>query len=107
MKERAMRAPPADRDVLIRNRSDGVTELTPKLAPLDVGERWMIIVTVVIATWGFFLAGAMPAPIFAAVLSCCLAGELVLGAKYVLLLLLRPAADVVEVPRFSWDRRRR
>ena len=101
-----MRVAPADRDVLIRNRADGVIELSPKLSPLDVGERWMIIVTVAIAGWGFFLAGSMPVSVFAFLLSCSLAGELVIGAKSLLLFLLRPQADVVEIPR-PFARRRR
>ena len=92
------------REVVIRNRPDGVTDLSPRLRPLNVTERWMVIVAVAFAAWGFFLAGAMPAPVLLIVLSCCLVGEVVVGAKLLLLALLRPQAKVVEIPRF---RRRR
>jgi hypothetical protein len=100
-----MRIPSSDRDVLIQSRRDGLTELTPKLAPMQLDERWMIITTVVIASWGFFLTGTMPAPVLALVLTACLVGDIGLGAKAVLLALLRPPAKVIPVPRF--ERRRR
>lgn len=89
------------REVWIRRRSDGVTELSPKLAPIEAADRWLIIFTVVMSAAGFFLAGAMPAAVFAAVVAACLAGEVVLGAKALVLLLLRPPAEVHEVPRFG------
>jgi hypothetical protein len=88
------------REVWIRRRADGVTELTPTIAPLDVGDRWLIIFTVVISAAGFFMAGAMPAAVLATVIAACLAGEVVLGAKALVLALLRPLAQVHEVPRF-------
>jgi hypothetical protein len=93
------------RDVWIRNRPDGVTELSPQLAPLDRDERWLVITTVVMATCGFFVAGAMPPAALAALVACCLAGEVILGAKALLLVLRRPVAEVHEVP--SWQPRRR
>ncbi len=92
------------RAVWIRKRSDGVTELSPRLAPLDVGDRWLVIVTVVICAAGFFTTGLMPAPVLGTILAACLAGEVVLGAKALVLALLRPPAEVLEVPRF--ERRR-
>jgi hypothetical protein len=85
-------------EVWIRTRGDGLTELTPKLAPLDVGDRWLVIFTVVMSASGFFMAGAMPAEILATVIVSCLAGEVVLGAKAIVLALLRPRAEVFEVP---------
>ena len=88
------------RAVWIRRRSDGVTELTPRLAPLDVGDRWLIIVTVLISAAGFFTTGVMPAAVLATIVAACIAGEVVLGAKAVVLALLRPPAQVFEVPRF-------
>ncbi len=93
------------RGVWIRNRPDGVTELSPALAPLEVGDRWLVIVTVVMATGGFFIAGAMPAMVLGAVLASCFAGEVVLGAKALVLALLRPPAEVHEVAR--WQHRSR
>jgi len=94
------------REVWIRNRPDGVTELTPKLAPLEIGDRWIIITTVVIATWRFFIAGAMPAAVLGTVLASCFVGEVVLGAKALVLALLRPPAQVHEVPAWALRRRR-
>ncbi len=91
--------------VTIRNRSDGVVELGPKLAPLEPTDRLLVIGTVLLVTAGFFLSGAMPAPVLGAVIASCIAGEIVLGLKAVLLVLLRPAAEVHEVPR--WNRRHR
>lgn len=93
------------REVWIRRRSDGVTELTPGLTPLDAPDRWLIIFTVVMASSGFFMAGAMPAPVLGAVVATCLVGEVVLGAKALVLVLLRPPAEILEVPRFGARRR--
>ena len=88
------------REVTIRKRSDGLTELTPRLAPLEITDRWIVIFTVVMAACGFFVTGVMPVSVLATVIAACLAGEVVLGAKALVLLLLRPPAEVHEVPRF-------
>ena len=88
------------REVTIRRRSDGLTELTPRLAPLGMTDRWIVIFTVVMAACGFFVTGVMPVSVLGTVIVACLAGEVVLGAKALVLLLLRPPAEVHEVPRF-------
>jgi hypothetical protein len=95
------------RDVWIRNRPDGITELSPQLSQVESGERWLVIFTFVMATCGFFVAGAMPAEVLAVLVACCVAGEVVLGAKAALLVLLRPLAQVHEVPRWRLPRRLR
>jgi hypothetical protein len=100
-----MKGPAAMREVWIRRRADGVTELSPTIAPLEIGDRWLIIVTVFIAAAGFFIAGAMPAAVLGALVAACIVGEVVLGAKAVVLVLLRPPAQVHEVPRFVARRR--
>lgn len=87
--------------VWIRNRPDGVTELSPPIAPLEPFERGLVIATAVIGTAGFFVAGVVPAPVLAIVLASCLAGEVVLGTKALVLALLRPVAEVHEVPRWA------
>jgi hypothetical protein len=86
---------------ILRNRSDGLTELSPRLPPLQIDERWMIITTVVMASWGLFLAGWMPAPVLALVLTCCLVGEIAMGAKALVLSLVRKPAKVIQVARFD------
>jgi len=93
------------REVWIRRRKDGVTELSPRLAPLPSIDRWLVIFTVVLASGGLFLTGAMPAPVLGAVLAAGLVGEVVLGTKALVLVLLRPPAEVHEVPRFGPRRR--
>jgi len=93
------------REVWIRHRPDGVTELSPTLAPLDREERWIVAFTVAMVAVGFFMAGALPAPMLAAVLVSCIAGEVVLGAKVILLALLRPRAEVLEIPTRPLRRR--
>lgn len=93
------------REVWIRRRTDGVTELSPRLARLDGPDRWLIIFTVVMAAAGFFAAGVMPAAVLAAVVALCLAGEVVLAMKALVLVLLRPPAEVHEVSRFTARRR--
>jgi hypothetical protein len=89
------------RSVTIRSRADGITELAPTLAPLDPGDRLMVIVTVLLTTGGLFLCGAIPAAAAGAVTASCLVGEVVLGIKAVALALLRPVAPVHEVPSFA------
>jgi hypothetical protein len=101
-----MKVPASDRHVNVRNRSDGLTELTPKLPALDFDERWMVIVTVTIASWGFYLAGKMPAPVLAAVMTACLVGDLALGARAVVRALLRPPAKVIKIRTLERHRRR-
>ncbi|HET8541790.1 MAG TPA: hypothetical protein VFL83_18075 [Anaeromyxobacter sp.] len=91
--------------VWIRNRPDGVTELSPPIRPLEPFDRGMVIATAVIGTAGFFVAGVLPAPVLLTVLVACLAGEVVLATKALVLALLRPVADVHEVPRFAARRR--
>jgi hypothetical protein len=92
--------------VTIRSRSDGITELGPKLAPLEPSDRLLVIVTVILVTAGFFMSGVMPAEAFAAVVVSSLAGEIVLGVKALVLLALRPAAEVHEVRHVARLRRR-
>ena len=91
-------------DVTIRCRADGITELTPKLAPLAPVYRVMVIGTVLLITGGFFLSGAVPPMVAALLAGSCLAGDLVLALRS-LLLRLRPQAQVVEVARFASRRR--
>jgi hypothetical protein len=93
--------------VWIRNRPDGVTELSPPLAPLDRFDRWLVIFTVMLATGGFFLSGTMPVAVAAAILLACVAGDVVLGAKALVLALVRPVAEVREVPTWALRRRTR
>ena len=88
------------REVTIRKRSDGLTELTPRLAPLEITDRWLVIFTVVMAACVCFITGVMPAAILVTVIAACVAGEVVLGAKALVLLVLRPLAEIHEVPRF-------
>ena len=92
-------------DVTIRSRADGIIELGPKLTPLDPQDRLMVIVTVLLATGGLFVCGAIPAEVGGAITLSSIAGEIVLGLKAAALALLRPAAQVLEVPRFTGRRR--
>jgi len=94
----------SDRDVVVRSRSDGLTELSPKRLPLRLDERWMVITTVVIAAWGFYLAGVMPAPVLGVVLTCCLVGDFAIGAKGLFLSVLRPPGKVIPVTRSTRPR---
>ena len=87
--------------VLVRNRSDGLTELSPRLPQLQGHERWMIITAVFMASWILFLAGWLPAPVLALILTCCLAGEVAMGAKSLLLSFVRKPAKVIPVARFD------
>ena len=96
----------SDRDVVVRSRADGITELSPKLSPLHLDERWVVITTVAIAAWGFYLAGVMPAKVLAAILTFCLVGDFALGAKALFLSVTRPPAKVIPVARFTRPRRR-
>jgi hypothetical protein len=86
------------REVFIRQRRDGVTELSPKLAPLDREDRWLIIMTFMLSAGCLFLAGVMPVSMVGALFASCIAGELVLGVKALALILLRPPAEVFDIP---------
>jgi hypothetical protein len=92
-------------DVTIRCRSDGITELAPRLSPLGAGDRWLVIVTVLISAGGFFVCGAIPVGVAAFIGASCVVGEVVLAAKAAVLVLLRPPAPVCDVPR-GYARRR-
>lgn len=94
------------RDVTIRVRDDGIVELAPKIAPLEPGDRLMVIVTVLLVTGGLFLCGAIPAAVAGVVAASCVAGDLVLLVKSLALAALRPVAQVREVPRFRGRRAR-
>ncbi len=85
-------------DVTIRTRDDGLVELAPKLAPMDPLGRWLVIVTVLMASLGFYASGLMPPVALLAIAIFCVAGDAFLGAKALLLLVVRPAAEVHEVP---------
>lgn len=89
------------KDVTIRTRDDGLIELSPKLAPLDPLDRWLVIVTVLMAAFGFFVCGAMPVEALAAITAFCVAGDVFLGVKAAVLALLRPAAEIHEVSRLG------
>jgi hypothetical protein len=95
------------RDVWIRNRPDGVTEFSPQRAPFARDERWLLVFSAVMAICGFFVAGVMPAPVLAVLVACCLAGEVILAARSLVLVLRRPLAEVHEVPSWRPDRRAR
>jgi hypothetical protein len=94
------------RNVVIRSRADGIVELTPRLVPLEPGDRLMVIVTVLLVTGGLFLCGAIPAAVGGAVAASCVVGEVVLGLKAAALALLRPVAQVLEVPHLGRRRGR-
>ena len=87
--------------VTIRNRSDGVTELAPKLGPpLDGEQRGLVVATVLITGAVFFVSGAIPVAVLGAVFASCLAGEVVLATKALVLAVRRPPAPVHEVARW-------
>lgn len=95
------------RNVTIRSRADGITELAPTLQPLAAVERLIVIATVLFVTGGLFLSGFVPAGVAAAIGATCVAGEVVLGVKALALALLRPLAPVVEVSPLELRRRAR
>lgn len=93
------------RPITVRTRGDGLTELVPGLAPLETSERLLVVVTVLLAAGGLFVSGVLPAPALFAVAISCLAGELYLALRALVLALLRPAAEIHEVARFRARRR--
>lgn len=91
--------------VTIRSRADGIIELAPRLAPLAPADRLLVVASVILVTGGFFVSGFIPPGVGAAIVLSCIAGEVFLAVKAAVLLLLRPAAEVHEVPRFDGRRR--
>ncbi len=95
------------RNVTIRKRADGITELAPALRPLEPADRALVIGTVLFVTGGLFLSGVVPAGAAAAIGACCVVGEVVLAVKAAALALLRPPAPVYEIPQVRARRRSR
>jgi hypothetical protein len=91
--------------ITIRSRRDGLVELAPNHGPPDVSDRLTVVGTVLFAAGGLFVSGFMPAGVFAAMAASCLAGELVLALEALLLYLVRPAAEVLELARWRPQRR--
>lgn len=87
------------RDVTIRNRADGLVELGPRIAPLAPADRLLVVVTLILGASGLFVSGALRPEAAAVVIVSALAGEIVLAVKAGILAVLRPRADVHEVPR--------
>jgi len=93
------------RDVMIRNRADGLVELQPRLLPLAPADRLVVIVSLILVACGLFVSGAMRAEAVAAIVLSALVGELVLAVKGAVLVLVRPRAEVHDVARFRGRRR--
>lgn len=87
------------RDVTIRNRADGLVELGPRLAALAPGDRLLVVGSLIIAACGLFVSGVLRAEAVGVIVVSALAGELVLAVKGGILALLRPRAEIHEVPR--------
>lgn len=94
------------RDVTIRSRADGITELAPKLAPLRSGDRFIVIFTVLLTTGALFVSGLVPARVAALVLAFAVAGDVLLGLKAAALAVFRPRAPVHELPSVGQRRGR-
>jgi hypothetical protein len=92
-------------DITIRSRKDGLVELAPNHAPRDVSDRLTVVCTVLLAAGGLFVSGLMPAGVLAAMAASCLAGEVVLALEALLLPLVRPPAEVLELARWRPQRR--
>lgn len=92
-------------DVAIRSRADGIVELSPRAAALPASDRILLVTGLVLVACGLFVSGAMRAEAVAAIVLSAIAGELVIGVKNAILVLLRPRAEVHEVARFRARRR--
>lgn len=92
-------------DVTIRNRRDGVVELAPKHPPLDLVHRLLLAGTVFLASLSLFVSGAMPPEVLLAIAVSCFAGEVVLGVRALVLRMLHPAAQILELARCRAHRR--
>jgi hypothetical protein len=92
-------------DVTIRSRKDGILELAPKHAPTDPTDRLMVIGTVLLASAGFYVCGMMPAEVLVVIAGASLVGEAVLGVRALVLRVLHPAADVLELAQCRVHRR--
>jgi hypothetical protein len=91
--------------VTIRSRRNGIVELAPEHAPTDAFARFVVLGTVLLVVGGLFVSGLMPAGVLAAMALSCLAGEAVLALEAILLRVLRPAAEVLELGRCRPQRR--
>jgi hypothetical protein len=92
-------------DVTIRSRKDGIVELAPKHPPADPSDRLIVIGTVLLASACLFVGGMMPGEVLVAIAASSLVGEVVLGFRALLLRVLHPAAEVLELAHCRVPRR--
>lgn len=80
------------------NRNGGVARIEPRLAVVDSFDRFLFITPVMFTALGYFLAGAIPVEVFAAITASCFVGDALIAVKNLLRVQTREAAQVTELP---------
>lgn len=80
------------------NRDGGMARIEPRLALIDAFDRFLFITPVMFTALGYFLAGAIPVEVFAAITASCVIGDALIAARRLWAGPPRALARVTELP---------
>lgn len=80
------------------HREGGIARIEPRLAVPDAFDRFLFITPVMFTALGYFLAGALPVQVFAAIAASCFVGDALIALKQLLRAETRELARVTELP---------
>ena len=80
------------------NRNGGMARIEPRLARVDAFDRFLFITPVMFTALGYFLAGAIPVEVFAAITASCVIGDALIAVRNLLRVQTRELARVTELP---------
>jgi hypothetical protein len=82
----------------IQNRRHGVARIEPRLAIVAISDRLLFIASVMFASFGFFVVGAMPVEVLGGISATCFAGDAMIAVRNVVRAQVRPPAQVTNLP---------
>ena len=80
----------------VDNQRYGVARIEPRLAMVDQFDRFLFIATVMFASLGFFMIGAMPVQVLGGISATCFIGDALIALKNLVQSQIRPSAQVIE-----------
>lgn len=81
----------------IQNRRNGVARIEPRLAVVAISDRLLFIASVMFASFGFFVVGAMPVEVLGVISATCFGGDAMIALRNLVRAQVRPAAPVTEL----------